>query len=168
MFLVVSLRSGVCTRAGACRVHSQDFMYQGGCGEVTGWVQHHHGLQTWWSLVVRWGQMAIPDSPPCSMLVTSIEKLEGFCTRSGHCWAAFKTKLLHPDCRSYITLVQGWRDRRKIWILVLSLSSWLQNNFSGVTGMMHLRSGVNKFMFQLINFCNNFMVFYTAINEGII
>ena len=28
---------GFCTYYGACRVGQQDFMYQGGCGEMTDW-----------------------------------------------------------------------------------------------------------------------------------
>ena len=32
---LVSLQSGVCTRAGACRFQGEDFMYQGGCGEIS-------------------------------------------------------------------------------------------------------------------------------------
>ena len=56
-------------------------------------------------VVVRWGERMIAGSPPCEMLVTSQERLEGFCTRSGHCWAAFRTKLFHPACRSRLSLV---------------------------------------------------------------
>lgn len=48
---------------------------------------------------ISWGERVIRGSPSCSMLVTKAVKFEGFCTRSGHCWTAFKTKFFHADCR---------------------------------------------------------------------
>ena len=72
---------GICTHYGACRFHGADYMYQGGCGDLS-----------------IWGTLPITKPMVCSMMVTRSRLVTGKCTKSGHCWAGYHIKLLHAKC----------------------------------------------------------------------
>ena len=78
----MGLEEGICTYYGACRMAGKDYMYQGGCGKMSGW-----------------GDSSIMSSMACSMAVTRRRMVKGKCTKSGHCWAGYNIKLLHAGCQ---------------------------------------------------------------------
>ena len=82
---------GVCTRSGSCRFMGNDYIFQGGCGELSRSNSHryygsrfsraHH------STLLRWGRVPIAGQPLCMMLVMETRRMEGRCTQGGHCWS---------------------------------------------------------------------------------
>ena len=82
---------GVCTRSGSCRLMGNDYIFQGGCGELSRSNSHryygsrfsraHH------STLLRWGRVPIAGQPLCMMLVMETRRMEGRCTQGGHCWS---------------------------------------------------------------------------------
>ena len=80
------LEPGPCTHSGACRFQGYDYMYQGGCGQHSGW-----------------GSSIISTTMECSMMVTRSREVQGKCTRSGHCWNAFEMNLFHKKCRRMLS-----------------------------------------------------------------
>ena len=72
---------GICTHFGACRLHGLDYIYQGGCGELS-----------------NWGISPITTPMVCNMMVTRSKLVHGKCTKSGHCWAGYHIKLLDDTC----------------------------------------------------------------------
>lgn len=75
---------GVCTRFGACRFGGKDYMYQGGCGELSLW-----GAKSW----------QFDGTQKCRMLVKRKRVAKGKCLKNGHCWSGSFMKLLSPSCR---------------------------------------------------------------------
>ena len=80
----MGLENGICTHFGSCRFQGADYMYQGGCGELS-----------------SWGTSPITTPMVCSMMVTRSRMVKGKCTKSGHCWAGHHIKLLHVGCSNY-------------------------------------------------------------------
>ena len=83
---ISSLKKGICTHYGACRIMGADYMYQGGCGKAS-----------------RWGRSQLEgidseNSIECFILVHEEQHVSGVCTRSSHCWAKEKIKFLHKKC----------------------------------------------------------------------
>ena len=77
----MGLEDGICTHFGACRLHGLDYIYQGGCGELS-----------------NWGISPITTPMVCNMMVTRSKLVHGKCTKSGHCWAGYHIKLLDDTC----------------------------------------------------------------------
>jgi len=74
--------SGVCTYFGSCRVDDEDYMYQGGCGE----------LSQWGSLPIR------EENIGCSLKVDMKQQHFGICNDDGHCQAAGYIKKESFEC----------------------------------------------------------------------
>lgn len=76
------MATGLCTQFGSCRVDKEDYMYQGGCGELS-----------------EWGSVPITNTQvSCTMRMDVKNVHHGWCTDDGHCRAADRIKEESMDC----------------------------------------------------------------------
>ena len=77
---------GLCTYYGACRIKNKDFMYQGGCGEVS-----------------KWGEKQIKKrSIVCKIWdVSEVSKHAGQCSKEGFCVSDELSDRNNLECAAY-------------------------------------------------------------------
>ena len=81
-----SYKYGLCTYYGACRIKSKDFMYQGGCGEISKWGGRHIKKR---SMVCN-----IWDKSEVAMHA-------GQCSKEGICVSDELSDENNPECAAY-------------------------------------------------------------------
>ena len=80
------LSPGICTYYGACRVDSTDYMYQGGCGELSLWGEGKIEKQEVGKCVIETCYYyLIISQQSCSVWVEEMSMNHGSCTEDGHC-----------------------------------------------------------------------------------
>ena len=93
---------GVCTRSGSCRLMGNDYIFQGGCGELSRSNSHRYygsrfsraHYRYYYTTITlhspRWGRVPLSGQPRCTMLVLESRVVEGRCTQGGHCWSKYE------------------------------------------------------------------------------
>ena len=76
---------GLCTYYGACRVKNKDYMYQGGCGEVS-----------------NWGSKVMKKRKNICKICEKSE-VAGQCSKEGFCVCHDISDENNPECRAYRT-----------------------------------------------------------------
>merc|ERR1711973_161101 len=124
--------SGTCTTYGACRVGNKDFMYQGGCGELS-----------------LWGENNISGDFECKIWNGKEREIfVGRCSSEGHCVRESQAiSLYNPNCialtiRDNITRERTFQAKKKN----KKVSNFLGTMFSFLGGLGNALSFTTRFI----------------------